>query len=239
MPISPTINLVHYDIQYFENLIEKEIPFALSRYGDGEFSSILGHSGQNCDGVQYTDELRSSLIKTLISPHLQDTYFYGMLAVAFEFYQLDIEEFVFKHKLQIVWSEVDFLVAANRNGEFTEFLDVLRKRSILYVGPKYLHKLSEILGFKIDYFIEVPEKTAFESREIIREEILSQIGKADFIGFSTGPLSKWLIWALFPDIGDKYTLFDFGSIFDGYVGHASRKYQKRETWAEIAQANLK
>ncbi len=238
MPTSPAINLAHHGIQHFENLIEKEIPFALSRYGDGEFASILGHSGENCDGVQYTKKLHESLMKTLLSPRLQETYFYAMLSVAFEVYQSDIEGFVFEHKLQMIWADVDFLVTANRRGEFAEFLDILRKRSILYVGPEYLQKLPETLGFRIDYFIEVPEGNAFESREIIRDEILSQADKTNFIGFSTGPLSKWLIWVLFPDIGDRCTLFDFGSIFDGYVDHASRRYQKRETWAKIAEANL-
>lgn len=238
MPTSPAINLAYRGIQHFESLIEKEIPFAFPRYGDGEWSSILGHPGENCDGVQYTEKLRNSLMKTLISPCLQDTYFYGMLAVAFQFHQSDIEKFVSKHKLQMTWTDATFLVATNRRGGFAGFLDTLRKRSMLYIGPKYLRKLPEVLGLRINYFIEVPEKTAFESREAIRKEILSQAGKADFIGFSTGPLSKWLIWVLFPDIGDKYTLFDFGSVFDGYVGHASRKYQKRKTWAKMAKANL-
>lgn len=238
MPTPPVLNLAYRGIQHFENLIEKEVPFAFPRYGDGEFSSILGYSGKNCDGVQYTEKLRNSLIKTLISPHLQDTYFYGMLAIALRFYRPYIEKFTSIHNLQITWTEATFLVAANRHGRFAGFLDTLRKRPILYVGPKYLRKLPEILGLKIDYFIEVPEKTAFESREAIRKEVLFQAGKADFIGFSTGPSSKWLIWALFPDIGDKYTLFDFGSVFDGYVGRPSRKYQKRDTWSAIAQANL-
>jgi hypothetical protein len=238
MPTGSNIKLAYRGIPYFEDLIEKEVPFSFPRYGDGEFSSILGYSGKNCDGVQYTEKLRNSLIKTLISPHLEDMYFYGMLAVALRFHRPYIEKFISINNLSMTWTEATFLVAANRHGKFSRFLDILRKRPILYVGPKYLRKLPDVLGLKIDYFIEIPEKTAFASREKIRKEVLSRAGKADFIGFSAGPSSKWLIWSLFPDIGDKYTLFDFGSIFDAYVGRPSRKYQKRKTWAKIAEANL-
>ena len=238
MPTDPVIKLAHRGIKYFEELIEKEIPFSLPRYGDGEFASILGYPGKNCDGVQYTAELRESLIETLINPHLEDMYFYGMLAVALRFYRPYIEKFTSINNLRMTWTESTFLVAANRHGKFSNFLDTLRKRPILYVGPTHLRKLPDVLGLKIDYFIQIPEKTAFEQREVIRNEVLAAPSKAKFIGFSAGPASKWLIWALFPDIGDKYTLFDFGSIFDGYVDRPSRKYQKRKTWSAIAQANL-
>ncbi|KKK82408.1 hypothetical protein LCGC14_2803700, partial [marine sediment metagenome] len=209
MPTAPIIQLAYRGIQHFENLIEKEIPFSFPRYGDGEFSSILGYSGKNCDGVRYTEELRNSLLETLINPHLNDEYYYGILAVALRFYRPYIEKFTSIHNLKMTWTEATFLVAANRHGKFSCFLDTLRKRPLLYVGPTYLRKLPDVLGLKIDYFIEIPEKTAFEQREVIRNEILIAPSKADFIGFSAGPASKWLIWSLFPDIGDKYTLFDF------------------------------
>lgn len=233
------ISLAHRGIGHFESLIEKKIPFAFPRYGDGEFSSILGYSGQNCDGVQYTEKLRVALTETLMYPHLQDNYFYGMLAIAFRFYRPYIEKFITTHNLDITWTEATFLVAANRHGRFSNFLSILQSRPILYVGPTYLQGLAEVLGLQIPYFISIPDKTAFEHREEIRNKVLVYSDAADFVGFSAGPATKWLIWALYPDLGDTHTLIDFGSIFDGYVGRPSRKYQRRKTWAKIAQANLK
>lgn len=232
------ISLAYRGIEFFQNMLEMNKPFSFPRYGDGEFSSILGYSGANCDGVRYTSELQESLTETLKYPHLQDEYFYGLLAIALRMYRPYIEKFTQIHNLSITWTEATFLVAANRNGKFSGFLDVVRKRPLLYVGPKYLQRLPDVLGFKIDYFVTVPEKAAFESKENIVNKVLVYADKADFIGFSAGPASKWLIWKLFPDIGETHTLFDFGSVFDGYAGRPSRKYQKRETWEEIARKNL-
>lgn len=232
------ISLAHRGISYFESLIQQEIPFALPRYGDGEFSSILGYPGSNCDGVKYTSALRNALTETLTYPHLQDNYYYGLLAIAFRYFRPYIEKFTARNNLDIDWTEATFLVAANRHGKLGNFLSILYPRPILYVGPTYLQRLPEVLGLQIPHFIDVPPTTAFEHREEIRNKVLVYADKADFIGFSAGPATKWLIWALYPDLGDSHTLFDFGSVFDAYVGRPSRKYQRRKTWTKIAQANL-
>lgn len=239
MPEPTIIKLAHRGIDYFQKMIEQKIPFSLPRYGDGEFSSILGLPGQNCDGIKYTPELRDCLVETLVYPHLQENYYYGLLAIAFKWFRPYIEIFVTKNDLDMVWTEATFLVAANRSGKFASFLQTLRRRPILYVGPTYLQRAAEVLRLRVSHYIHIPEKTAFEDRENIRNKVLVYADKADFVGFSAGPATKWLIWALFPDIGDTHTLFDFGSVFDGYVGRPSRKYQRRATWADIAEANLR
>lgn len=238
MVASSIISLAHRGIGHFETMIMQEIPFSFPRYGDGEFSSILGYTGMNCDGVEYTSALRDALIETLTYPHLQSNYYYGMLAIAFRYFRPYIERFIEMHNLDITWTEATFLVAANRHGKLSNFLNILYQRPILYVGPMYLQGLAEVLGLQIPHFITIPPVTAFEVREDIRNKVLVYADKADFVGFSAGPATKWLIWSLYPDLGDTHTLFDFGSIFDAYVGRPSRKYQRRNTWAKIAQANL-
>ena len=239
MVASPVISLTHRSIDYFAELIAKKVPFSFPRYGDGEFSSILGYSGQNCDGVQYTSSLQKALAETLTYPHLQDNYYYGLLAIALRFFRPYIERFTVKNNLDIKWTEATFLVAANRQGKLRNFLKVLQQRSILYVGPKYLQGVIDVPGLPVKHFIDVPERNAFEARQDIANKVLVYADKADFVGFSAGPATKWLIWALYPDIGDTHTMFDLGSIFDGYVGRPSRKYQKRNTWKKIVRENLR
>lgn len=235
---SSILRLAYRGIDFFQAKIERGEPFAFPRYGDGEFSSIFGYSGQNCDGVRYTTDLQNALIETLYYPHLDDSYYYGLLAIAVRFFKPYIERFVVTNNLDIMWTEATFLVAANRHGKLSDFLSVLQTRPILYVGPKHLKGLSEALGLQIPYFIEIPPVQAFEAREEIVNKVLVYADTADFIGFSAGPVTKWLIWSLFPDLGETHTLFDFGSIFDGYVGRPSRKYQRRPTWSGFAQANM-
>ena len=235
---SSVINLTYKKIDFFESMMRAETPFAFSRYGDGEFQSILGYSGRNCDGVVYSENLQKALTETLIYPHLQENYFYGLLAIALRFFRPHIEKFLTKNNLDIPWTEATFLVAANRQGQLAHFLNVLRKRPLLYVGPKYLREIGHILGLNVRHFIDIPPTNAFESRSEIKNKILVYSDKADFIGFSAGPSAKWLIWALYSELGDTHTLFDFGSIFDGYVGRPSRKYQRRSTWIKISRANM-
>ena len=231
------LNLAYRGLDFFQAKIQRNEPFAFPRYGDGEFASILGFSGKNCDGVRYTEDLQNALSETLRYPHLDDSYYYGLLAIAVRFFKPYIERFVVKNNLDILWTEATFLVAANRHGKLGDFLSVLQTRPILYVGPKRLQGVSEALGLQIAHFIEIPPVKAFEARQDIVNKVLVYADTADFIGFSAGPATKWLIWSLFPDLGETHTLFDFGSIFDGYVGQPSRKYQKRDTWSKISQAN--
>ena len=239
MVVKSVISLKHGKIEYFTDLIQRNVPFSLPRYGDGEFSSILGYPGKNCDGVKYSTDLQEALIETLKYPHLQSNYYYGLLAVALKFFRPYIEKFTVVNNLDITWTEATFLVAANRQGKLRNFLKVLQQRPVLYVGPKYLQVVADVARLQIKHFIDVPERNAFEARQDIVNKVLVYADKADFIGFSAGPATKWLIWALYPDIGDTHTLFDLGSIFDGYVGRPSRKYQKRRTWKKIVRENLR
>lgn len=234
---SSILKLAYRGLDFFQGKIARNEPFAFPRYGDGEFASILGFPGKNCDGVRYTTDLQNALSETLRYPHLDDSYYYGLLAIAVRFFKPYIERFVVVNSLDILWTEATFLVAANRHGKLGNFLNVLQTRPILYVGPKPLRGLPEALGLQIAHFIEIPPVTAFEAREEIVNKVLVYADTADFVGFSAGPATKWLIWSLFPDLGETHTLFDFGSIFDGYVGRPSRKYQRRDTWSGFAQAN--
>jgi len=236
--MSSVIQLMYRGIVPFISMIQKEIPFSFPRYGDGEFSAIFGYQGHNCDGVVYTDELQHALSETLTYPHLNENYYYGLLSIAIRFFKPYIEKFIVVNDLDIIWTEATFLVSANRNGNLRNFLNALRVRPILYVGPKYMEGLGWNTGLSIPYFIEVPEQHAFEEREAIVNKVLVYADVADFVGFSAGPATKWLIWKLYPDLGETHTLFDFGSIFDPYVGRLSRKYHRRTTWKNLAKKNL-
>ena len=233
-----SLNVTPRNIEYFQDMLENKISFSLVRYGDGEFASILGYPGQNCDGVKYTSELQSALLQTLRYPHIYNNYYYGILAIALRKMKSHVEKFSAAQHLDIPWIEATFLVAANRQGKFASFLKVLRSRPIIYVGPEYMRGLQGATKIPVKEFITVPDRTAFESRYSIIDKVMSKRNSSDIIGFSAGPVTKWLIWSLYPELGKSHTLFDFGSIFDGYTGHLSRKYHKRSNWWEILKANL-
>ena len=116
-----SLDITPKNIEYFQDMLEKKIPFSFVRYGDGEFASILGYPGQNCDGVAYTSALQSALLQTLKYPHIYDNYYYGILAIALRKMKLYIEKFSATQHLDIPWIEATFLVAANRQGKFADF----------------------------------------------------------------------------------------------------------------------
>lgn len=227
------MNLTKGTLEQYIDRINSGEPFALARYGDGEFASILGHSGQNCDGVRYSDLLCKALTRTLLD---SKSYDYGILAVAVRLFRNSIEKFHQMHDLDIPWIEATFLVAANRHGKLRPFIKCLQKRRIIYVGPSHLAEISKFLP--ITEHIAVHPTNAFAHWEQTAETILSRRGKGDFIGISCGPTSEVLIHTIYDELKDSHAIMDLGSIWDGYVGVNSRKYMRRVTWKNIREVNL-
>ena len=227
------MKIVSGSLDKYIRKIREGDPFTLARYGDGEWSSILGHRGKNCDGVVYSDRLCAALQKTLFD---KKDYDYGMLAIAMRLFRNSIQTFHAKNNLDMTWVEATFLVAANRHGRLAPLIDGLKTRRLLYVGPKHLREIGNILP--VDTFIEVHPTGSFENWENTVREVLYNKNRGDFVGISSGPAAKVMIHALFDHIGDTHSIMDFGSIWDGYVGVPSRKYMRRNTWKDFLKRNL-
>lgn len=228
------MNIIPGSLREYIRRLERKEPFGLARYGDGEFASILGMKGQNCDGVAYTPELQQALQNTLFDT--QEDMDYGMLAVAMKFFKPYIIEFHLRHELDINWVEATFLVAANRHGKLNPLIRALQDRRILYVGPKHLRGAGQFLPIKS--FIEVHPSNAFANWKRDVERVVDQANEVDLIGISAGPTANVMVHALWKRLGGSHTIVDFGSIWDGYVGRPSRKYMKRSTWNDLARENL-
>lgn len=226
--LSPTIE------EYTERIRNKD-HFTLARYGDGEWASILGDRGQNCDGIKYTKQLKTFLEKTVKEP---GDYEYGILQIAVRSMGDRISEYLRRHRIKINWLDATFLVAANRNGKMFPFIEALRARRIMYVGPSHLQHLHDQV-FPIENFVHIPGGKAFEKFMVIRDRILhSYTNDIDLIAVSAGPAAKVLIHYLNGDFGDSLTIVDFGSLWDGYVGINSRLYMQRPSWEIARRKNL-
>ena len=71
--------------------------------------------------------------------------------------------------------------------------------------------------------IEIDDVNAYEDYDFIYNEIMDKfnVGSRMFC-FSASIVGKILIDNLFPIIGDKAFMIDFGSLFDPYCGKLSR-----------------
>jgi len=223
---------------YVDRLINRQ-PFTLSRYGDGEWQSILGYTGGTtvADSYRYSMELRHALQITLARPHLDANYHYALAEQSFIGTRSgEIEGYLDKIKSPIDWHASQVMQEAFRAGAAFPLIDALRGLEMIYVGPAPLLSLSKQLGFR--RFVPVPQTDAFEQVGRIwtdtHELIIDK--KPDVIGFSAGAAANVLIWRLWCE---EVTLIDFGSMFDPIVGNLSRSWMKRVDWAQIMPMNLR
>jgi len=219
----------------FVSKINTRTPFTFARYGDGEWACILGIHGQNCDGVEYTEQMRDLLRATLFEPR---NYYYGMLKVALQYYAEPIEAYLVVNGIRIPWIEGTGFVKASRHGKLFPVIEALRNRRIIYVGPTYMRAIESKL-FKFREYIDVDPVNALSYLYLYESQLRDIANKGDLIGISMGPSAKIFIWWLHELYGETHTIIDFGSLWDGFIlGHESRKYMKEGPWNTTKIKNL-
>ena len=142
----PSFNLMMEDLR-------NDVPFALSRYGDGELLAVLsdgyltgrpkGENNTNADGAKYYDSLRESLREILIS---RPTYKIGLQHFAWRQLPGPIERFIVDYQLaDLNWVTSDCLHRANmkRPHQMEEFFEILNTKDVVLVGPKFLEKVKK------------------------------------------------------------------------------------------------
>jgi hypothetical protein len=222
----------------YGDMLIRGLPFALSRYGDGEWCCILGRGGHNCDGHHYFPELQRDLIATLLDP--KELIFYGWLNCSKDAGMEEIEEFIAEEKIDVQWADGDVLMQRSKDGELLPFIEALRRRRMIYVGPPHLRELRSkgILNW-VD-FVPIPLKDCYKNKhEIMRVLADSMINHhPDLVLFSAGMLSNVIIYEMYAFVQQGITFMDVGSLFDIYAGVKSRKTYRNEDWGERIRRNL-
>lgn len=209
-------------------------PFAFVRYGDGEFNALLGREGETCDGQPYSHALGMDLLRTLACSR---DYIYALGPRAAQGLGLNVEEFMRRRGLHIEWHDSEVLIDASVRGELWPFVEALRQRKVLTVGPGHLRHNP---AYAPVAFVETPAKDAYKALARLYHEILREAYQADVICFSAGPAAKILIYDLFPHLGQTHSLIDVGSVFDWYCGVNSRRYMRAlddETRKRLVEVN--
>ena len=211
-------------------------PTSLIRFGDGEWAAILGHSGANCDGHNYSDDLGRALLHTLKAPVKAH---YGMQPYALKCMGAAIARCIKKEKLTVPWINADILHDANKDGRLNPFVKVLRERECVIIGPSYLDKIRNSLFTPIHH-ITIPQKNCFEARREIVSEIRSFGKNRDTIVylFSASMAANVIIHDLFDEFGSRNSLLDVGSLWDIYCGVKSRGVYEELNWQELIKANI-
>ncbi len=192
-------------------------PWAFSRWGDGEWSAVLGLGTENCDGQAY-EPLRDGLRGILRS---RPSYLLGLQPLAMKKFGTQIAAWLRANHLRLPWVHADVFHDLSKEGALLPFLEPLKDRKVIVVGPERLRGLMRLLPYVA--FVEVPVTNAYAALWDITARLSAALVSVvrPVVAFSAGMVSNLLIHEL---SGREATLIDFGSVWDPYVGLATRNY---------------
>lgn len=194
-------------------------PVAYSRWGDGEWNSILGIGKVNHDKQPFA-AVHADLVRVLRD---RPSYFLGLQAFAIRRLGDRISEWLEKEKLAFNWRSGQTLAHADINGELGPFIAALKTRSVIMVGPAHL---STLKLFPIKQFVQVKsDGKAHESRgQVFKETLTAARALTEpVVLLSAGMTAKGLVHDLRAKLPNA-TLLDCGSLWEPYAGVASRSY---------------
>lgn len=188
--------------------------FKFARYGDGEFYCMSGKIGRNCDKHEYFPDLGLALNEAFYS---DPKYMVGIqpLSVHGGLYQRAIQERSGPKNIY----DADVLHSASIDGRLDQFLECLRGRDTILVGPEHLRPL--YLKTMI-----IPDVNCWRDYQSIREQLFFKLYEAKdaVVLLCASMMSEVLIHNFrFLD----HTFIDAGSVLDPYVGKFSRSYHHK------------
>ena len=193
--------------------LEHNIPYRFSRWGDGEWSCMMGESGANRDGNMYIPELGKRLRGILDS---KPSYYMGLQYGVI--YNKVLRDFVFTYlfNYDINWTNGDVLHQASEYGYLQKFIDALSYRNTIIVGAEYFTNTPYC-------HITTPGTDAYFENETIckaMNEIWVTVKDPVFL-IASAMNSNILI----DELPDYVTAINIGSVLDPYLGRARATYQ--------------
>ncbi len=215
-------------INRYVRWIAKRIPFAFSRWGDGEWSAVLGRGKCNTDKQFYTPELRADLARVLED---RPAYLLGLQPAAVRLLGAEIAAWLAARGFWPVWDDSDVWHRASKRGDLGSLVKALQGRSVVMVGPARLRALGL---FPVAAFVEIPEHGAHGTMTAMRSSLaaaLERVGPDPVVALAAGMCANILIHdycghapvAIAPP---RTTWIDFGAVWEPYVGVANRTYHK-------------
>lgn len=228
------IELFSPGIQYYADRIQSGEPFSFPRYGDGEWMSVV-------DGIPFramrrpahwpiwhTPEALGALTRSLTHCHLHESYWPA--AWHLEYFRhkgklRTLENWIRSNVPLVRWHDARVWRTATEEGNLYPLIQALKNcpLPVVLVGPWWLERLAGRAGMPIAKHVKTRRGKAILDKQKITNQILG-FGQPAFIGFSVACLSKMLIHELWPVLGGKSFLVDFGALWDVHCGIRSRPF---------------
>lgn len=226
---------------WFVNQLAGEEPFTFTRFGDGEWRTIIGgiYIGlRNSNGCTFSKKLSNELRGVL---QKNKPYRRGILRIAIRQHKKEIEDYLVGSNCQVKWYKGDTLLGDSLRGNIFPFVEQLRERRILMVGQPFLRGLGLLGFFKPITFVHTPPVNAIEYKEEILDKVRRVIDRyyIDTVLWSSGLHTKIFVDELFDDYSTEITMIDCGSMWDGYMRIPSRTYIRRGKvkWNDLIEVN--
>jgi len=204
-------------------MLRDRVPFAFSRFGDGEFNAIYGVEGVNCDGHRYFPDMGRRLREIV---EREPDYLMGLQPGAILMHGAWRTVAISggtPNDGQRSWMLADSLHDASLNNRLDSFLDALGGRDVLLVGAEHLRGFSESKGWR---YQPVPAHDCWTAYEETLEGLKSSIpSSGGVLLFCASMMSNVLLDDLYT-LNPANTYIDTGSLFDPYAGVISRLYHE-------------
>jgi hypothetical protein len=220
------------DLLTFEAILQRlrsGEPFSFTRWGDGEWIAAGGKrlGGKNCDGVAYTPLLRDRLRASLVDLKQFSNHVFGLQRLALRLFPGRIDQLA----PGVRWAAADVFHDASLAGRIPQLLSALAPLNVILIGPEHLAPIAAKLHAAL---VPVHPKNAWGTQDafVLQEvhDLVSMAGsERHVVGLSAGPGSKEWASRLLMRYGDhQLSVIDFGSVWDPYVGVASRRYMRNK-----------
>ena len=255
------MNIKPLPLNWFVNQLKDNIHFTFSRYGDGEWLTILGFYGKrNSNGCTFTKELSNDMRAAL---HRHNSYHHAILKIARRERSVPykgesvpyggsvIDKWLSDNNITLDWYNGDVLLEESLKGKLFPLIEQIREKRVLYIGNHRLRGLSmKGKGFfpYVSYVEPPPQNAHLVINDLIAKiSTLIQKHKIDFVGWSSGLAAKVMIDEIYMRY-PKITQIDFGSMFDGYfrpmqnvspLGSRSYIRKGRYDWNNLLELNTK
>jgi len=250
-PLEIPITVARYGSKFYARELREGRPFALVRYGAGEWYRIVPNLPEwrkrTCpDPPQVPTELWTLWEHPWAAPVLREGF---VKAPHHPRYWLAIWHFDGMRRKGHLEYVMDFIVEtghADREWHFGAvwqqavrgdgmrvIVDALKAQPLplVLIGPHYLSPLLRLLPIHT----HIPTHLALSpirDLPLLREKIFRAPRPAVYM-FSASGIGKTIIQQLFPLLGEESFLIDFGAAWDGYCGVTSRGYHREITERKV------
>ena len=217
-------------LSFYTDKLNSGEQFSLARYGDGELQCLFGWEGGNCDGCDYTPELKEGLTRSLSLD--EPDLIHGLQRVLpkdeIEFVKLLVR----LHSPITDWYDTDVFTESLMAGEFYPMIEALRSRPTVIVSNATVRRIRSIISYEL--YIETPTKNSYEHVSTIANQILmhSRLARGPIVYLlSCGMTATVLVSELHGRVNGW--LIDIGHIWDVFLGRATRSYAMKMTREQI------